>query len=75
MWEKIYGVFTDKEGNLDISVVLGILAFVAFLVFSFHSYIVLKNAFDPQAFGIGAGGLAAGHGAAKLMGNKGDYGQ
>jgi hypothetical protein len=73
--EKLYSIFTDKEGNLDVSVVLGIIAFFAFVYFGYHQYIILAKDFDPQSFGLGAGGLAAGHGAAKLMGNKGDYGQ
>lgn len=73
--EKLFAIFTDREGNLDISVVLGVIAFMAFLYFGYHHYIVLGKDFDPLSFGTGAGGLAAGHGAAKLMGNKADYGQ
>lgn len=74
MWGKVFAIFTDKEGNPELASILGAVAFIAFLFLSYHSYVVLKQAFDAQAWGIGAGGLAAGHGAAKLMGNKGDYG-
>ena len=73
--EKLFSVFTDKEGNPDISVILGIVAFAFFMYFGYHHYIVMGKDFDPLGFGTGAGGLAAGQGAAKLMGNKGDYGQ
>lgn len=74
MWAKIGSALTDKEGNVDITVILGLIAFFAFLYFGYHHYIVLGKDFDPMGFGAGAGGLSAGHGAAKLMSNKGDYG-
>jgi hypothetical protein len=75
MITKLFSVFTDREGNLDIAVLLGLIAFAAFIYFAWHQYIVLGKDFDPQSFGLGAGGLAAGHGAAKMWGNSGDYGK
>lgn len=71
----IPAVLQDKEGNLDLSAVLGALAFIAFLYLSWHAYVDLKQSFDAGSWGVGAGGLAAGHGAGKLFSNKGDYGQ
>ena len=66
--------FIDKEDNLELASILGFLAFLVFIYLSYHAYVELKEPFDAQSWGIGAGGLAAGHGAGKLMGNKGDYG-
>lgn len=73
--EKLFAIFTDREGNPELASILGIIAFVAFLYFAYHGYIVLSKDFDPLSFGTGAGGLAGGAGAGKLMGNKGDYGK
>ena len=70
----IPSIMQDREGNLDFSCVLGLLAFAVFLYFSYHNYIILGKDFDAGSWGAGAGGLAAGHGAGKLMGNRGDYG-
>lgn len=67
-------VLQDKEGNLDLSCVLGVLAFIGFLLLSYHAYVMLAQAWNPLDWGTGAGALAAGHGAGKLMSNKGDYG-
>lgn len=67
-------ILQDKEGNLDLAAVLGIVAFIGFLALSYHAYIALAQAWNPMDWGTGAGALAAGHGAGKLMSNKGDYG-
>lgn len=69
----IPNILQDKEGNLDLAALLGIVAFLSFLLLSYHAYIDLKQTFDAGSWGMGAGGLAAGHGAGKLMSNKGDY--
>lgn len=67
-------ILQDKEGNLDLAAILGIVAFAVFLMLSYHAYIIGTNPFDPMSWGTGAGALAAGHGAGKLMSNRGDYG-
>jgi hypothetical protein len=72
--EKLFAIFTDSKGNPELASIAGIIAFIAFIFFSYHSYVILKAAFDPMGFGTGAGGLAAGVGVGKVMGNKGDYG-
>lgn len=73
--EKLFAIFTDSKGNPELASIAGLIAFAAMLFFSYHSYVILHNTFDPMGFGTGAGGLAAGVGAGKVMGNKGDYGQ
>lgn len=67
-------ILQDREGNLDLSAVLGVLAFLAFLLLSYHAYIMLHQQFDAMGWGAGAGGLAAGHGWGKKLSNQGDYG-
>ena len=70
---NIKTMFTDKDDNLELASVLGVIAFIAFIAFSCFAYIYLRQAFSPMEWGTGAGGLAVGHGAGKLLSNKGDY--
>lgn len=72
--EKLFAIFTDKEGNPELASICGLIAFGAFLYFGFHHYITLGKDFDPMGFGTGAGGLATGVGGGKLLGSRGDYG-
>lgn len=65
-------LFTDSQDNWELASILGFLVFCVFIYLSIHAYVMLKQTFDPQAFGVGAGGLATGIGAHKFMGNKGD---
>lgn len=70
---SIRNMFLDKEDNLELASVLTAIGFVAFIGIAVYSYVVAGQQFDPMGFGTGAGGLAAGGGAGKLLGNKGDY--
>jgi hypothetical protein len=56
----------------ELASILGAIAFVTFMVISVWSYMVLKQPFNPLEFGTGAGGLAAGTGAHKLMSGRAD---
>lgn len=67
-------LFLDRQDNLDLAAVLGVIAFAAFIFYSFHAYIIHGQTFDPVSFGTGSGGLVTGIGAHKLLSNKGDYG-
>ena len=71
---SIKTLFTDKDDNLELASVITFMLVAAFIFFSFYHYFYLGEKFDPQSFGIGAGGIGAGHGAGKMMGNRGDYG-
>ena len=66
-------IFTDKEDNVELASVITFFLAAAFIAISFYHYWYLGEKFDPQSFGIGAGGIGAGHGAGKMMGNRGDY--
>ena len=66
-------LFTDKDDNLELASIITFILSLAFIYFEYHSVITLRHTFDAQSFGVGSGGIGAGHGAAKLMGNKGDY--
>lgn len=68
-------LFTDKDDNLELASVLGVIAFLALLYFSYEAYVVLKQAFSPLEFGGGAAAVGGGTGAGKLLGSKADYGQ
>jgi len=74
MWEKLFAIFTDKQGNPELASLATLVLFIAFIWFGYHSYVILKNAFDPVSFGTGGGAIIMGGGGGKLMGNKGDYG-
>ncbi len=65
-------LFTDSNDDWELASILGLVVFAVFLLLSIHAYVILKQTFDPQSFGLGAGGLATGVGAHKLMSNKGD---
>lgn len=72
--EKIINMFLDREGNVDISSVLGTIAFGFFMYFSYHQFIVLGKDFSPMQFGAGLGSLLGAIGLHKYASNKGDYG-
>ncbi len=71
---KTVNIFLDREGSLDISCVLGAIAFGFFLYFSYHQFIELGKDFNPLSFGTGMGSLLGAMGAHKYCSNKGDYG-
>ncbi len=71
--QLIKDIFTSKDGeSWELASILGFVAFCAYLYFSYHHYVVMAQPFDPLGFGTGAGGLAAGTGAHKLLSGKAD---
>lgn len=72
--EKIFSIFTDRQGNPELASICGLIAFGAFIYFGYHHYVTLGKDFDPLGFGGGAGSITALTGGGKLLGNKGDYG-
>lgn len=71
---KIINMFLDKEGNVDISCILGAIAFGFFMFFSYHQFIELGKEFSPLSFGSGIAALLGAMGVHKYASNKGDYG-
>lgn len=71
---KIINMFLDREGNVDISSILGTIAFGFFMYFSYHQFIVLGKDFSPMQFGAGLGSLLSAIGLHKYASNRGDYG-
>ncbi len=65
-------IFTDSNDNWELASILGLVIFTVFTYLAINAYVFLHQTFDPQSFGLGAGGLATGIGAHKLMGNRGD---
>lgn len=62
--QLIKDCFTTKTGeDFDFGKIIGALIILAFLAFSFHAYILVKQAFDPLGFGGGAGGIFTSIGA------------
>lgn len=53
-------VFLQADGTTDLSRVLGAFVVMAFLAYEGYALIVLKQPFDPSAFGTGAAALLAG---------------
>jgi hypothetical protein len=72
MYGFLRDIFSAKDDSWELASILGFVAFCAYIYFSYHHYISLGKDFDPQAFGLGAGGLATGTGAHKLMSGKAD---
>ena len=65
--------FTDSSGeHWEWASIQGGLSFIAFHIFCAYHYIILKNPFDPVAYGSGNAAIAAATGAHKLMSAKGD---
>ena len=64
MKQFLLDCLTTRDGESgDVGRALGVLLVLAFIGISIYVYIVLKQAFNPTEWGVGAGGTTAGIGA------------